>query len=147
MKRNEWKNLNLDDMKRRGEFLRKAFDRLMKKARRLQKVLGTAYDSDEMSCDFCHRALQDELFRPFVPDWEHGTTADKLIGRIRNAIVKYERASNSSGKRSETLNTDITKNSWAKPDTKKLDPVSLNKSKKNPKYKGTIMTRIGCGSE
>ena len=96
-------------MKKQGEFLQKAFEKLRKKARRLQKVLGTAYDSDEMLCDFYRRALQDELFWAFVLDWEYGTTAEKLCGRIHNAIVKYERTASTSGRRTETWNTSCGK--------------------------------------
>ena len=89
MKRNEWTNLTLGNMKKRGESLQKEFDKMIKKTRRLQKVLGTGYESDEMLCDFYRRELHDETFWRFVLDWEYGSTTEKLCGRIRYAIVKY----------------------------------------------------------
>ena len=68
MNRNECTNLTLEDKKIQSESVLKALEGLKKMATKLQKVVGGAYGSDEMLCDFYRRALQDEPFWPYVPD-------------------------------------------------------------------------------
>jgi len=60
MHKNQWTDLKLSDVKGDGDSDQKAFEKLRRKANRIQKTLGKEYHSEAMLCDFYRRALQDE---------------------------------------------------------------------------------------
>lgn len=90
-----------------------------------------------MLCDFIRRALQDELFWGWVHDYEPDITADKLCGKIRNAIAKHEHL---APKMTKAMVNIVEKSRWGKPDSKR-------RNQKKPSRNGVVMTCTGYVSE
>ncbi len=76
-----------------------------------------------MLCDFFRKEIQEKQFWEAVHDWDEGITAEKLCGKKSNAIVKYERMSKKPKHNDETMNNDLTRNMWQKPQISKKEKV------------------------